>query len=493
MNHPCEPTKKNRQKLNSLINKGGIKYETRNHDQDPTTKQDKKPPQTYTLWKSFYNLNSKLATQSLSHDKDHSHIYFENADDIVKDDTNRFGLNDFDVINNRTQYSKELIQVNEESSESSSGDERISRAFGVERSLTMTPRIKSYHIGGSFKEENPEIEQSMLTDELRTLSFLNENEDELDAEFEFQKNRFKNRMQKNSLMSNIQTKNLKNFELSDNKLGTSQRKTEASLFSTQDSRKYISSSFNQRHESFNNQNNSAHLIEIFDSSLSNRLHSESKEKQNDVADNEKKFDYMGSEHISHPNDISYNLYCNSLQQDPKIFYNYYIPNRDMDLITKIRKPETINSFSDTNMSDIDDQMQQQKTSKRNYLRVDDANEFTVKTDKIEDSKKTTLMIKNIPNKYTKELMLETIDASFDDTYDFFYLPIDFKNNCNVGYAFINFKNLKSIKAFYEEFNNKKWAKFNSEKICEIKYARIQGKDECESHFKGSSLMKNPVS
>ena len=497
MDKKGEVIKKSKQKLESLINKGGIKIEAQEYHEDMDAKLKKKYTGTHSLLNSEgSNLNKKDA-DDLKEMQDRNHILFKNADEI-QEKCDRYYMNEFDAINNRTYHSKELDEVQEESSESSSGDEKINRAFGIERSLTMTPKVKSYHYSSSIGAENPEVEQSMLTDELKMLSFLNEDEEELTVQFEAQKNKFKNRLRKNGLIDKTQGKTLKNFELDSNKFAHSQRKKETSMFSTQDSKKQFSNSFTHRHNSFSNQNNSAHLIEVVESEVNiEEMHSKPyqdiKSRVYNQVNLEPQFSQYNNERQSHVDNQAFNMYCKSMQQDPKLFYNYYISNVDMRMVTKTRNPEQINSFNESSLHSGDNDATKVKKGKRNYLRIGDSKEFIIDTVKIEEAKKTTLMVRNIPNKYTKELMLETIDAEFEGTYDFFYLPIDFKNNCNVGYAFINFKKLEYIKPFFERFNNKKWAKFNSEKICDIKYARIQGKEECEAHFKDSSLMKQPVS
>ena len=497
MDQKDQSMKKSRQKLESLINKGGIKTDSMEYHEDLGMRPKAKSLSTHSLLTKEQNTTNKGSSYNTKNDKQKNHILFKNAEELGEN-FDGYYLNKFDMNNNQNNYSKELVQVEEESSESSSGDEKISRAFGIERSLTMTPKVKSYQFSNSFGPENPEIEKSMLTDELRMLSFLNEDEDELTTQFEAQKNKFKNRLKKNGLINNTQTKNLKNFELNPNRFVNSQRKKETSMFSTQDSKKHFSNSFTHKHNSFNNQNHSAHLTEIVDSEIHvQELNSDSKnnskpENYNNI-DAEPQFPVYSQDQQSHIDSQTYNMYCNPIQHDPNIFYNYYIPNIDMHLIRRIRKPDNINGLGESDYSNIDSDMAKAKKGKRNYLKVADSSEYVIDTSQIETVKKTTLMIRNIPNKYTKELMLETIDEEFHDAYDFFYLPIDFKNNCNVGYAFINFKELQYIKPFFEKFNMKKWAHFKSEKICEIKYARIQGKTECEEHFKDSSLMKQPVS
>lgn len=494
MNSKVDAGKKSRQKLESLINKGGIRVEQQERV-DSVAKPGLGALDAHIMLRrhSSYGGPSKLSVSG--GDKQHSHILFKNADESPR----RFEkvyMSEFEQLNNDTYLSKELVQVKEESSESSSGDEKISRAFGVERSLTMTPKVKSYHCSSSYGAENPEIEKSMYTDELKMLSFLQEDDDEIDAQFELKRNKDKSKHQKNYLVNKSQTMTLKNFDLNPSKFINSNRKRETSMFSTQDSKKQFSNSFTQKHNSFNNQNNSAHIIEHdaemsiheANSGTKHRLKSEVEPMVN----LESKFSMCNNEAQHHADEHSFNMYCNTMQPDPKFYYNYYMPTAEAQFLSQLRKADFSSSYGETSYG-TDEHSQKNKKGKRNYLKVEDSNEFIISTNKIETVRKTTLMIRNIPNKYTKELMLETIDANFCEAYDFFYLPIDFKNNCNVGYAFINFKELKLIKPFFEQFNNKKWAKFNSEKICEIKYARIQGKSECEAHFKDSSLMKQPVS
>lgn len=494
MSQKTDAGKKSRQKLESLITKGGIRAEA--HEKfDAALKANKNPVDTHIQLRRHNSYSGPVRLSVGSEDRHYSHVLFKHAEEAVQRYDNIY-MADFDQLNNDTYYSKELVQVKEESSESSSGDEKISRAFGIERSLTMTPKVKSYQCSSSFGAENPEIEQSMLTDELKMLSFLNEDEDELDAQFEIQKNKFKSRLQKNYLVHKNQPMTLKKFDLMPSKFINSNRKRETSMFSTQDSKKQFSNSFTQKHNSFNNKNNSAHIIEreaeisIHDQRSSDK--DQLKEENTAVTNLEPKFLLCNNESQPQLDEHSYGMYCGTMHPDAKFFYDYYMPGREVQYLPQIHKTDNSDSYGDVGYS-MDDQSLKNKKGKRNYLKVEDSNEFIINTQRIEQLRKTTLMIRNIPNKYTKELMLETIDASFEDAYDFFYLPIDFKNNCNVGYAFINFKDLKLIKPFFETFNNKKWAKFNSEKICEIKYARIQGKVECEAHFKDSSLMKQPVS
>lgn len=495
MNTKHDVVKRNRQKLESLINKGGIKTEHQEHG-NTITKPTKNVAETHVPLKrhNSYHIPNRLSL--MQDEKFNSQNLIKNEDKIAPGRYENMYIADYDQPNNETYYSKELVQVKEESSESSSGDEKISRAFGIERSLTMTPKVKSYQCSSSFGAENPEIEQSMLTDELKMLSFLNEEDDDLDAQFQAQKNKINSRLQKNYLVNKNQTMTLKNFDLNPSKFINSHRKRETSMFSTQDSKKQFSNSFTQKHNSFNNHNHSAHIVERDDEIPIHELNSETKNRlrqdSDATANLEPKFSQCNNEVQPHMEDHNFNMYCSTMQHESKFFYNYYVPNPELRFLPQLHKTDNSDSYGDISYG-VEDQSNKSKKGKRNYLKVEDSNEFIINTTRIESVRKTTLMIRNIPNKYTKELMLETIDANFDDAYDFFYLPIDFKNNCNVGYAFINFKELKHIKPFFEQFNNKKWAKFNSEKVCEIKYARIQGKAECEAHFKDSSLMKQPVS
>ena len=493
MERKSELVKRSKQKLEALINKGGIEIEAQEQYQGMDAKLKKKYRGAHSLRNSDKNKLSKKDADDRKNTHNDNHILFKNADEI-QDKADKYYMSEFNPINNQTHNSKELDEVQEESSEFSSGDERITRAFGIERSLTMTPKVKSYHYSSSFGAENPEIEQSMLTDELRILSFLNEDEEELTVQFESQKNKFKNRLRKNGLIDKTQSKN---FELSSNKFVNSQMKKETSMFSTQDSKKQFSNSFTHRHNSFSNQNNSAHLIEVDENEINiQEMHSkpynDTKSRIYNQANLEPQFSRFDNEQQTHVDNQAFNMYCNSMQHDPKLFYNYYNSNVDMHMV-RTHNPDQITSYKGSSFHNGDKDATNTKKGRRKYLRIGDSKEFIIDTNKIEEVKKTTLMVRNIPNKYTKELMLETIDAEFKGTYDFFYLPIDFKNNCNVGYAFINFKKLEYIKPFFERFNNRKWAKFNSEKICDIKYARIQGKAECEAHFRDSSLMKQPVS
>ena len=66
---------------------------------------------------------------------------------------------------------------NSNSEKSESSYEKLSRIFGIDSSLSKTPS-KSLYLSQSIEKENPDIEKSLLTKELKTLSFLNEDEDD---------------------------------------------------------------------------------------------------------------------------------------------------------------------------------------------------------------------------------------------------------------------------------------------------------------------------
>ena len=318
-------------------------------------------------------------------------------------------------------------------SDYSSGDEKISKAFGFESNLTLTSKIKSSRLSVSINDNDPEMEQSMLDLEMRTLSFLNE--DHEDTAKSPSKIHFgKNKLKKNSLIYNNKLKYALDKGSPQLSGDGSEGKKHVSMFSTQDSRR----------KTVGPLLNSSYLQDIKEQEfIKPRLQS--------------------IQELSAFNSVPHPQYCNS----------YFIPNTGSS--NMVGNPQfPFNQITGTT-----------------YARSEQQKNFDISIDNIYNTGKTTLMIRHIPNKYTKELMLETIDEDFKGKYDFFYLPIDFKNNCNVGYAFINFKKLEDIEPFYNRFNNKRWERFNSEKICEIKYARIQGRDECKSHFRGSSLMSHP--
>jgi hypothetical protein len=341
-----------------------------------------------------------------------------------------------DSDNESKSSNDEEISVEDEClSDYSSGDEKISKAFGFESNLTLTSKVKSSRMSGSVNDNDPDMEQSMVDLEMRTLSFLNEDHDDTiksPMKIHFGKNKLK----KNSLIYNNKPKYALDKESPDLSGEMSDGKKLISMFSTQDSRR----------KTLGPMHNSSYLQDIKEQEfIKPRLQS--------------------IQEISSLNSAPHPQYCNS----------YFIPNRRSDSMVGTQHFPFNQAMSNT------------------YIRPEQHKNFDITIEDIFKVGKTTLMIRHIPNKYTKELMLETIDEDFEGKYDFFYLPIDFKNNCNVGYAFINFKKLEDIEPFHNRFNNKGWGRFNSEKICEIKYARIQGRDECKSHFRGSSLMSHPVS
>lgn len=368
----CKKTN-NKEALCKLINK---------------TKHEKKKSEHFSIG----NIIQKNAKKARKSDIDLNALYNKNDKD-----KGFFGF-DYFKLNNSPKESK---PVKEDSptprdSDCSNSSEKIGLAFGIEKSFSRTPKISS-EISQSFTDTDPVLEKSMLKEEIRTLSFLEEDDDLSEKPKRF----------RNSLIYNLHRK----FTLTGKQINVSTERHNrfASMFSTQDSR--------PKHDNLSGGQLNSCLQEINrDKFIRPRL----------GAINE-----MGN-------------------------------NRPVSFFSNIRT------------------RRQQPSS------------FNIDLSQIIETNKTTLMIRNIPNKYTKELMLETLDEDFMGTYDFFYLPIDFKNGCNVGYAFINFKELKYIEAFYKRFDGMSWKRFNSEKICQIKYARIQGKRECELHFKGSSLMNQPV-
>jgi RNA recognition motif 2 len=348
--------------------------------------------------------------------------------------------------------------------------------------------VDSEQYTDSIELDNPDIEKSMLTDELRTVNFFLNEDEEDEKEDHHSLNRPKNSIKNNSISYASNRKNTMNeTSLNPGSVIVIRNKKEASLFSTQDSRKVAQNSAYKNHDGI-------YLKDLNETDLAglSTVH-----EQGEYSTAMEHVD----QNVGYGYDHSYNMFDfkgdTSFQKHPyenqSINFNQYLPNIDMSLIKGVGYPNMTQGHFSRYPIDQSSENKKQKKGKRNFWKVEDTSEFDIQVDKIFKENKTTLMVRNIPNKYTKELMLETIDAYFKDTYDFFYLPIDFKNNCNVGYAFINFKDLKHIEPFVKKFNQKKWAIFNSEKICSIKYARIQGKEECEKHFKDSSLMKQPVS
>jgi len=357
----------------------------------------------------------------------------------------------------------------EEAYEESSGDEKLSKAFGVDLSYTRTPKVDTNQTE-SDEFENPDIEQSMLKDELRMLKFLNDDEDEVSY-------------LKNSTRFIDQVKN-------DNPK-PEQKKTYISEMSLNPTKVTVI------------KNNHPEIAKVnYDVHKSNVEHLTP--QINHIYIEDRNYQGSGRTHIIHKTEeirvsepyARTNLMLardeNKQHHNHSAFYHPY--ESDMKFSIKEEMLSyTMNYDYCTHQQPYQSYgYQRTNSNKLNYNKNDDRSEFDILLENIYNENKTTLMIRNIPNKYTKELMLETIDEEFKDTYDFFYLPIDFHNNCNVGYAFINFKSLKHIELFYKRFNNSKWPIFNSEKICSIKYARIQGKNECTNHFQGTSLMRQTV-
>ena len=375
---------------------------------------------------------------------------------------------------------------NDNLSEHSSGDEKLSRAFGVDLSYTRTPKVNSEQYTDSIELENPDIEKSMLTDELRTLKFcLNDEEEDDDATNSL--NRPKNPLQRQSAnYSGTRRSTAMETSLNPGGVMVIRNKKEASLLSTQDSRKVQGNSSHKAHTSLYLQD----LNETDMGGLSTVPEQGETPTHNSYIHANYNYGYGdGYNMLETKQEVKF---AQNMQDAQNYYFSHYVPNIDMSLIKGVGPTGMPHGYYPRYAMDQSSDSKKQKKGKRNFWKVEDTSEFDILPEVIYRERKTTLMVRNIPNKYTKELMLETIDKHFDGAYDFFYLPIDFKNNCNVGYAFINFKDLRHIEPFYKHFNNKKWAVFNSEKICSIKYARIQGKEECERHFRDSSLMKQPV-
>ena len=372
-------------------------------------------------------------------------------------------------------------------SEHSSGDEKLSKAFGVDLSYTRTPRVNSEQYTDSIELENPDIEKSMLTDELRTLKFCLNDDDEECRDEHRAMNKPKNPLQQNSINYNgLRRSTIHETSLNPGSVIVIKNKKEASLLSTQDSRKVHHNSSYQNH-------NSIYLKDLNETDMGglSTVHEQGETQSHSRYVHQNVNYAYPAQHNMFDTEEDKNFQRNNYEAQ-SFYFSHYVPNIDMSLVKGVGHPNMSHGYYSRYAMDQSSDNKKQKKGKRNFWKVEDTSEFDIRPESIFKERKTTLMIRNIPNKYTKELMLETIDEYFNDAYDFFYLPIDFKNNCNVGYAFINFKDLKFIEPFYKRFNHKKWAIFNSEKICSIKYARIQGKEECERHFRDSSLMKQPV-
>ena len=385
------------------------------------------------------------------------------------------------VINRPT-----VILNTDPTDEHSSGDEKLSKAFGINLSYARTPRVQSEQCTDSIEFENPEIEKSMLTDELRTLKFCLNDDDEFDEQTDSISNP-RTSLRKNTTFYNTHKKSIiQESSLNSNSLVLIKNRKETSLLSTQDSRKVArnSSALDQ---------DAIYLRDLNDADMGG-LVTVPEQRETIASDIQMKNTYgYGYTPVYNMLEFDQSRQFQKYNQEAESYYfNHYMQNVDNSHLKGTEYSNINNGYNFKYHEDQSSENNKSKKGKRNFWRVEDTSEFEIRVNNIYDENKTTLMIRNIPNKYTKELMLETIDKYFNDTYDFFYLPIDFKNNCNVGYAFINFKALKHIEPFFQKFNNSKWPIFNSDKVCSIKYARIQGKEECEKHFKDSSLMKQTV-
>lgn len=381
------------------------------------------------------------------------------------------GFNLFKFLKSIGKSNKKIDKADnkDEDSEQSSGDEKLSKAFGVELSYTMTPKIDANNTG-SEEIENPDIEKSMLNDELRMLKFLNDDDEE---ESNYNKNSTK-------YIDNIQT----SYTQSDHKkIYTSEgclNPKDVTVIKRKDN-ELDSIQLNETSNNDETQYNDCNLIYIEDKDVA--------PSSNISIINSDKNNLWNT----HPEEDSNTTSCNGkINMNNSLFFPHYTSNMNTSLINNLEIYDINHNYYTSPTIYEPCYYNKKPVYKKNFSKNGDMSEFDISIDEIYKKAKTTLMIRNIPNKYTKELMLETINAEFNDAYDFFYLPIDFNNNCNVGYAFINFKALKYIEPFYNKFDGKKWPIFNSEKICSIKYARIQGKNECSRHFRGTSLMRQSV-
>lgn len=318
---------------------------------------------------------------------------------------------------------------------SSSGDDRLSEAFGIDKSLTLTPRVFS------LNASDPQVEQPPTFAE-KFLRFLHEEDEPKPTNFRLSDD-FKTKISKLCKKPLAEKKKLPDF----------------SIYSTTDSRQKFGSDVP------NNKNEEGSLI---DDVKRLRLSSKSiSPNRNSLAIHSSIFSY--SQFPSH----------NSLKNH---------------ISGSFQSPNELGSYSFGQKAAQFDVQPQSTPKNRNInhkgCKVNSL-DYIIDPERIEHLQLTTLYIANIPNKYTKKMLMKLIDDKFLSQYDFFYLPIDFENKCNVGYAFINFMNLEAVNNFLNIFHKKKWPKFNSNKICEIRYAKIQGKENCIKHFANSCLMKQP--
>ena len=450
-------------KIEKLIINTNIKKE----EENPKNSHNLKRP--IILKQNYYFLNSFNQKKNENYQNNSDLIFNDNFlsknNNLKKKSKLNKSENKNNLLNNKKIDEKKNLcydfeNIDNLSSCSNSSFEKVSKAFGYESSYTKTGKIQSSNLSSEI--ENPEIAKSMRDEEIRTLSFLEE-EDEIKSEtILIKKKRNVVKLKKNKLKYN--KSKFEKFQRMNSEFATKikLKKNDHSIFSTLDSR--------QKCHSFNFYNNQKEKINNYlnNSTNPNAIYLEEIEEINEITDNNS--NYQNYSPLLYNNIKNNNQNALALQE-----HNYY------KTIYPIKKNDNNKIINDS--SSI--------KRKRNSEPVKDDTKFKIKKKDIISKKKCTLMIRNIPNKYTKELMIKTIDKKFIGKYDFFYLPIDFKRHCNVGYAFINFIDVCVIQEFYETFHNKKWGMFNSEKICEIAYARIQGKIAMEEHFKNSSLMKQP--
>lgn len=362
----------------------------------------------------------------------------------------------------------------------SSGDEKLSKAFGIVLSISRTARIHSEQYTDSIELNDPDIEKSMNTGDIKTVRYVVNSDDERDeSDDEFKTHR----AQKNPLTRNhttysaIKDKGFNPKSLNPGSARVVNCNKEASIFSTQDSRKVIqNSSFKHR--------NSIYIVDLNEEEVNNLpvVPEKNENCESRVFNNENHqiFEINDDPLNAHNNKIRNNVYNevrrsvaqhstlddiprNNSSKQPYLPQGYY-------------PTVSVEQSSDKNLG---------PRNKKDCSKIDKERGYEIILNQIYIDKRTNMMIRNIPNRYKREMMLEMIDADFCNAYDFFYLPMDKGNNCNLGYAFINFVDLKHVEPFYKKFNNSTWKKYNSGKICQITYAQIQNVKNC---FKYSSPM-----
>ena len=347
---------------------------------------------------------------------------------------------------------------------STNSDEILCKVFSVDKSVTLTSKANNSHQDFESKELKEYLDKSIRNEANRTLSFLNEDNDQSKSvkdtlsEVSVKK---KLRLSKPLVLQKKEVRPTESksaflyFNTLQDCRGLNQSYQDVSLFSTQDSGPSKSKCLHPEHSQLPVQEmqfSDQKYVRASPAPLTNQS----------VFSEEKVFNGYPQQDL-YPSQLPGYL---SNYPFPKQMFLQMQPGLEDELLKKSRIRKSHPIFN--------------------------SKEFDIVPNRIFQLRKTTLMIKNIPNRYTKEMMLEMIDRQFRDTYNFFYLPIDFDNSCNVGYAFINFIDLETILPFYNEFNGNTWPHFKSDKIAEITYARIQGRDACIQHFKDSSLMKQQV-